>query len=331
MSTKTDLHCSLDQSLAYAPTWGRGFSNHLPMALHSAWELGADTERLAEQLRRERGHLEPAQADASQAQDWRELLGHRDADARLRALMLAEIQEQGAVAVLRNRVPVLITSPHAGLFHGMIRTAHAFESGHRGELAAALASWAGSWGTLPGGDGVAAIAFDDWRLALQQRLVSSQERLRGERLLGVSKGPDYAALCDALAPETHWMLRREQLLSMALEGYLESKNFVILHLITGLRALRVLAPFVPDWPDVQTWLTRAFTAAWLASGMERRPQAQEVPASWAELHRAALSQFDDHVIKLVHACWQEDRLQPDRRWRQAAALATAAAALTPAV
>ena len=330
--TKTELHRVLDQSLAYAPTWGPGFSNHLPMALHAAWELGADGERMAAQVRHEVGHLELAQADTSQAQDWRELLGRRDADARLRALMLAEIQEQGAVAVLRNRVPLLITSPHAGLFHGMIRTAHAFESGHRGELAAALASWAGSWSTLPSGDGEAGMAFDDWQRALQRRLVSSQERLRGERLLGVAKGPDYAALCDALAPETHWTLRREQLLSMALDGYLESKNFVILHLITGLRALRVLAPFVPDWPDVQTWLTRAFTAAWLASGMERRPRSDEEAApSWPDLHHAALVQFDDHVIKLVHACWQEDRLQADPRWRQAAALATEAAALTPAV
>ncbi len=166
---------------------------------------------------------------------------------------------------------------------------------------------------------------------MHQRLVSSKERLRGERLLSVAKGPDYAALCDALAPETHWMLRREQLLSMALDGYLESRNFVVLHLITGLRALRVLAPFVPDWPDLQTWLTRAFTAAWLASGIERKPRSSGEVPTWPELHRAALAQMDDHVLKLVHACWQEDRLQPDRRWRQAAALATAAAALAPAV
>ncbi len=328
---KTELHRYLDQSLAFAPTWGPGFSNHLPMALHAAWELGADGERLAAQLQHETGHLEPARADESPAQDWRELLGRRDADARLRALMLAEIQEQGAVAVLRNRVPLLITSPHAGLFHGMIRTAHAFESGHRGELAAALASWAGSWSTLPGGEGGATMTFGDWQRALHQRLVSSKERLRGERLLSVAKGPDYAALCDALAPETHWMLRREQLLSMALDGYLESRNFVVLHLITGLRALRVLAPFVPDWPDLQTWLTRAFTAAWLASGIERKPRSSGEVPTWPELHRAALAQMDDHVLKLVHACWQEDRLQPDRRWRQAAALATAAAALAPAV
>jgi len=331
MNSRTDLHRCLDQSLAFAPSYGPGYSNHLPMALHAAWELGADGERLAAQVQREAGHLEPARADASTAQDWRELLGQRDADARLRALMFAEIEAQGAEAALRNRVPVLITSPHAGLFHGMIRTAHAFESGHAGELAAALASWAGAWSTLPGGTNAEPQSLDAWQRALQQRLVSSQERLRGERLLSVAKGLDYAALCDALAPETHWVLRREQLISMALDAYLESRNFVILHLITGLRALRVLAPFVPNWPDVQTWLTRAFTAAWLASGMERRWQAQQAAPAWPELHRAALAQFDDHVLKLVHACWQEDRLRPDARWRQAAALVTETAAAIPAV
>ena len=328
---KTDLLRCLDQSLAFAPTYGPGYSNHLPMALHAAWELGAEGERLAAQARREAGHLEPAQADASTAQDWRELLGHRDADARLRALMHAEIDKQGAEAVLRERMPLLISSPHAALFHGMIRTAHAFESGHPGELAAALASWAGAWSTLPGGTAVAAMKLADWQQALQHGVASGQERLRGERLLSVARGPDYAALCDALAPETHWALRREQLLSMALDAYLESRNFVVLHLITGLRALRVLAPFVPDWPDVQTWLTRAFTAAWLASGLEQRPRMQAEAPGWPALHRAALAQCDDHVLKLVHACWQEDRLQPDRRWRQAAALAIEAAAAMPAV
>jgi hypothetical protein len=320
MSTLADLHRHLDRAQAFGPVYGPGYSNHLPMALHAAWELGADSARLEEQLRREAAMLQAAAPPGAGLADWREGLGDRSAYAGLRAHIRAEIGTQGAEAVIRSHLPVLISAPHAALFHGMIRTAHAWESGHEDELSSALASWASAWNTLPGGSPVAPMDLASWQQALLRPAEAPGHRLRGERLAAVARSPAYAALCDALAPESHWALRREQLIRLALEGYLRSGDFVLLHLITGLRALCVLAPFVPDWPDIQTWITRGFTAAWLGSGAELRDPAQVEPPAWSELHRAALAQFDDHVLKLVHACWQEDRIQPDARWRQAAAL-----------
>jgi hypothetical protein len=322
MSPLAELHRQLDASLAFGPTYGTGFSNHLPMALHAAWELGAEADRLAAQVTHEAGHLSPVPPAAqSGAEDWRELLGRREAYSDLRALIAAEVAEQGAEAVLRSHIPALINAPHAALFHGMIRTAHAFESGHDAELAAALASWAAAWHMLPAGGSVEKVDFGRWQAALRGQSAALQGRTFGERVREAARGPVYAALADGLQEQTHWALRREELILLALDAYLASRNFVALHLITGLRALRVLGPFVPDWPDVQTWMTRAFTAAWLGAGLVLRPQALQEAAPWPQLRKAALDQLDDHVLKLVHACWQEDRIRPDARWRQAAALA----------
>jgi len=319
-----ELHRRLDTALAYGPSYGPGYSNHLPMALQAGWALGADAARLDAQIEHDGEWLEPAPASAgAPPDDWRELLGRRDAYARLRPMFAAAIKARGAEAVLRESLPLLISSPHAGLFHGAIRTAHAWESGHAGELAAALATWAASWNTLPDGapGSVATLGMEAWSNVLTARAAAPANRLRGERLVDVAQGDAYAALCDALVPAPHWLARREQLISLALDGYLASRNFIVLHLITGLRALRVLAPRVPDWPDVQVWITRAFAAAWLAAGMAPTQRAQSsAPPDWPALKHAALAQLDDHALKLAHACWQEDALSSDERWRAAAAL-----------
>jgi hypothetical protein len=320
MTSITVLHRTLDQAQAFGPFYQGGFFNHLPMALHAAWELGADEERLAAQLRHDGSELDAAPTAATRtASDWRELLGQRQAYAELRSLIKTEIEAKGAEAVLRSHVPVLISAPHAALFHGLIRTAHAWESGHAEELASALASWA--WETLPGGSSATVMTPDDWQRALQQAGRHSDHRMGQARLREAAQSARYAELCDALEPAAHWALRREYLIDLALDAYLDSRNFVVLHLITGLRALRVLGHFVPDWPDVQTWLTRAFTGAWMGANISAREQSHAEPPPWPELQQAALAQFDEHVIKLVHACRQEDWLKPDARWRQAAALA----------
>ena len=269
MSPLAELHRHLDAALVFGPSYNGRLSNHLPMALHAAWELGAESERLQAQIEDEAPKLVRAAPSAMQME------------------IAAEIEAEGAEAMLRRHVPRLVTMPHAGLFHGMIRTAHAWEAGHAGELAAALAYWDSLW-----------------------QADSSKVLPSGEP----------------------WRACRQRLIERALDAYLTSRNFYILHLITGLRALRVLGRFVPDVPEVSTWIERGFEAGWArADGRATLTLTEGEPPSWPHLRDAALAQMDDHVIKLVHACWQEDRLRPDPRWRQAAALATDRAAVTPAV
>ena len=131
MSPLAELHRSLDAALVFGPTWNGHLSNHLPMALHAAWELGAEVDRLQAQLQHDAPKLE------------------RAPPSELETRIAVEIETYGAEAVLHRHVPQLVSMPHAGLFHGMIRTAHAWESGHARELAAALAYWTALWRPQP--------------------------------------------------------------------------------------------------------------------------------------------------------------------------------------
>ncbi|WP_022980887.1 questin oxidase family protein, partial [Ideonella sp. B508-1] len=92
---------------------------------------------------------------------------------------------------------------------------------------------------------------------------------------------------------------------LALQGYALSGDFTVLHLVTGLRAVRVLLPWLPPQTDASV-LWRVAVAGWLAAPLHRAvPRALPAPDTlpdWPALRAAACAQDDDHVIKLVQAC-----------------------------
>ncbi|MBB2484572.1 DUF4243 domain-containing protein [Mitsuaria sp. WAJ17] len=337
------LHRGLDEALAFGPAFDGAMSNHLPMALHAAWEMGADAPRLQALLEHERPKLALA-GPATQAQqasalravqrrmagtagadEWLQRRGQPEDFPWLQAYFAALLARQPAAQVLGSHLEGLLRSPHAFAFHGLIRTAHAWESAHPGELAAALATWAAWWELLPSGNvGGAAMAPADWTQALRSHTKDWRSELPMiiYRMRSASETPLYAGLAERLAPASGLGQRREQLLEVAREAYLHSRNFTVLHLITGLRALRVLRPLLPASVDQQPLvaaLDRATVAGWMAGRLQWQ---DALPAfaeeAWPALHRAALAQDDEHVIKGVHACWQEDTRAPDPRWRQVA-------------
>ena len=341
------LHASLDQAQPFAPAFDGAMSNHLPMALHAAWEMGADAGRLQALVAHERRKLEAAvaptaadQASALRAAQ-RQVLGegrgvadewlvHRGQPAAypwLQAYFSALLARQSAAQVLATHLELLLKSPHAFAFHGLIRTAHAWEGGHRGELAAALATWAAWWELLPTGAAVApsqTLAPADWAQALRELTQGWRSELPMiiYRMRSAAETPVYAALAERLTPVLRLAQRREQLLAVAREAYLHSRNFTVLHMITGLRALRVLLPLLPEAVDQRPLvaaLDRAAVAGWMAGRLQWQDAVPEpAPQPWPALHRAALAQEDEHVIKGVHACWQEDIRQPHPQWRQVA-------------
>ncbi len=341
------LHSSLDQAQPFGPAFDGAMSNHLPMALHAAWEMGADAARLQDLIVHQRRKLEPAalataadQASALRAaqrqvlgegrgvaDEWLVHRGQPGAYPWLQAYFSALLARQSAAQVLASHLEVLLKSPHAFAFHGLIRTAHAWEGGHRGELAAALATWAAWWELLPAGAAVApsqALTPADWAQALRELTQGWRSELPMiiYRMRSAAETPVYAGLAERLAPAVSLAQRREQLLAVAREAYLHSRNFTVLHMITGLRALRVLLPLLPaavDQRPLVAALDRAAVAGWMAGRLQWQDAVPEsAPQPWPALHRAALTQEDEHVIKGVHACWQEDIRQPHPQWRQVA-------------
>jgi hypothetical protein len=343
--SNSDLQAWLQRSLAYPPEYDDQLSSHLPMALQALHSMGADETQMRVffefYIQRFKGRLAPAQGRA--LADWRLALGRPECFADLQASFERQLATQGFDEVLSEALPTLLPGLTAVAFHGAIRVAHAVEGGdlsgaaQRAELASALAYWASRWQRLP--DAVAPaqpeplLSLSDWSQQLQEgsRGWRSEAPLIFLRMMEASAQPLYKELAPRLPLRARLRDGVADLASLALGYYLASGNFTVLHMITGLRALRVLLPWLPEAlqedPDSQRLLAQAFVAAYMAGRVQLRlsaePAASGDAITWPTLRVAALTSSDDHAIKLTHACFEEMRVYGDARYLRAAALALA--------
>lgn len=332
---KTALASCLDRNLQqFPPEYGGHLSSHLPMALQALHSLGADEARLQAffdgYVRRFDGLV--VQLPVATPAGWLQLRGELAAFSALRSYFERALAEQGRDALLSRVLPELLPGVSAAAFHGLIRVAHALQAEHEEELAAALAYWACRWQCLapPAESGPSQVLS---LAAWSERLVSAAPAWHSEAqsifrgMLEASATPLYAELAGAALPAAASLQARvAELAGLALDYYLHSHNFTVLHMITGLRAARVVLPWLPDEPQfqqqAQAILGQAFVAAYLAGRVQRRalpPATQGL--NWPDLSAAATLSDDDHAIKLVHACREEWAAYGDPRYLQAAALA----------
>lgn len=124
MDTTRTLHRLLDEELAYSPSFLGRYSNHAAMALVALYQMGASSDRLEAELAR---HVAE---EAEPRQDTDALVGR-----------LEEVRRDGIGAVVRLRVPPLVSGPGSQLFHPLIRLSYAVGIGHEGQVAAALLDW----------------------------------------------------------------------------------------------------------------------------------------------------------------------------------------------
>ena len=321
------FHTLLDASLRHGPEYGGGMSSHLPMALHALHALGAGSVRLHAFNEVYVRHLVAQPAPAAKARplppDWRDARGDFSAFEALRLYFESQLRDQGRDATLRVSLPALWPGAAGAAFHGLIRTAHAVQSDHPPELAAALAYWTARWQAVPPSGSparheplpVAAWAAQVEAAALQLRLPG---RSISGRISAAVQTAHYAAWAEATAvdgllPLSDW----------AADLYTRSGNFTVLHVVTATRAARVLWPWTTARGEVRQGLLRAATAAVLASNLQPAEwvdSAGPLP-TWPELIERAIASDDEHVIKLVHALVEERSVYGEGSRQRAAARA----------
>lgn len=295
------LHRLLERNLQFAPEYAGELTNHLPMALHALAELGADAAGLDAFASRYVQRVRLPQAAVSSARalpDWTAALGDFEAFASLRASFAALVAERGLEGAVGAALPALWPGVAAAAFHGPIRVAHALQARHAGELAAALAYWAARWQAVPSPSSAEpSLNLSSW-LAAAERAAGrwrSASGLISRRMDEAARTTDFAAFGGRLQTAQADLGAAAR---WAAESYARSGNFTVLHLVTGLRAVRVLAVHTAPPPSV--WA--AFGAAVMASGITASGSALASGPSWPEAVKAALASEDDHVVKLVHAC-----------------------------
>ena len=327
------LHRLLDAALRLPPEYDDGLSSHLPMALAALDALGADEARLdaffatyARRFDAAASPAAPAPPCPSACDEWTAQLGRFEAMASLRAHFAAALAQRGRDAVLQASLPALLPGVGAVAFHGLIRTAHAVESGHEAELAEALAYWGARWLPLevPRKTAAAFASAGEWLDAIDARL----------RVADAGWAPRGGLIVDRMREATRTAAYRElagrqverplvalgDLARAAAARYAQTRNFTVLHLVTGARAARVLAPWLPRGEAALAPLWHAVAAASIASRVAGTPRPGfEVEAlSWVEVRARARASDDDHVIKLVHAASSQVAFEPDPVWLEAA-------------
>jgi hypothetical protein len=309
------------------PEYQGAFSNHLPMALHALHSLGADEARLHAFATHYVKRFEGAAAlPGLVLPRWQDHRGDFARHADLRATFAQAITTQGAQQTLQQALPDLWPGVATAAFHGLIRTAHAWEMSHDGELASGLAYWAARWQPVRAQPPQDALPFAAWSALLSAQVGWSRPEGRSisGRIEQVQASAAFAQLSSRLLlrPDT---LR--QLAWFAAEQFTRSGNFTVLHMVTGCRAARVLLAAVPESAQLAMHgLVPAFTAAFLASGIE--PQSTSAATAteartWSEIVSIALRSDDEHVVKLVHAAVEEAAACGNPVYLQAARRATA--------
>jgi Questin oxidase-like len=315
----------LDQSLRLDAEYRRNLASHLPMALTALARLGAADARLADfaNCYAKRLHPAPPPEPWPAGEPWKGRFGDPRAWPAYRSLFNEWIDDEGAPAVLAQALPALIGGVGAAAFHGPIRTAYAIAAGHSHELADALAYWACRWFAL-GVSPTEGRARDAAIVLARLNIAKPRQPLIAERMAQVAEQPGFAGIAAAFCVDDP-DATLAQLAALAARLYAASGNFTVLHLVTSAHALRVLLP----WLDVDErsqavglyWL--AYAAGHAASGLTRHASAAAPVAlrPWPEIVSQAIASDDDHFIKLVDSCREQERAYGGEVWHEAASRA----------
>ncbi len=302
---------ALNSSLQFDAEYAVRLSNHLPMLLVALHRLGASNDRLAAASAHyaTKLHAMPPVQPWAAGDAWRVPLGQPAAWPRYRDLFTTWLHEEGAGETLRQALPALMPGCGAAAFHGLIRTAYAVDAAHRAELAHALAYWASRWLDLGVQSDAAARAGTQ---ADPVPLLAAAAALPGvgasasgyiaERMHHAAWQPGFVAAVAPLRLDEQTLPR---LARHAARLYARSGNFTVLHLVTSAWAVRVLLPFIDELPAALAGYWRAYAAG--AASLQAGPAAMRAPAPlpWPHIVQQALASDDEHLVKLVHACQQE--------------------------
>jgi len=315
----------------FAPTYGSGLSNHLPMVLIALDRFGASPAELEAHAQHYVRRLEPVLASemvinpakpGTHLGDWSAFSAWRDF---FRGALLRE----GIDRTFASHWPMLMPGIASAGFHALIRLAYGLEASHRSEIASALAYMASSFiRLLPGGiemtpsAGSAALALEPMHQAFAGRTIEANLIIEELQLVTDEPGFFPALRTPSLASRQD----RERMIAdtarMAIRLYLAAPSFNSLHLVTGTHALSVVLPHLPEQLHAETllyfWV--AFCAGYVAIGAPQATDPQPAAGSdWKAITDAVRKSGKEHGIKLVYSCRAEYQKTKDPAYLVAAA------------
>jgi hypothetical protein len=308
----------------------RGTTNHCPMALVALSRMGASPARLREFFEMwERKYALPAPRIevTIERREWSRQLGNPAAFGALRACFLDWIADDGAFPVITEVLRAVPFAPATGAFHAVIRLAYGIEAAHTGEIAAGLAALVSSH--LPvtvNVDGSRRAASVDVAFYEAARALADDDAIQANsitaRIRAVANDARFQRA--VLAPPVTSSLL-DDVARAAIAAYWRTRDFTVLHTVTGTHAARILFAQLPE-SLVEQLLPGLWIALCAAYATVRKPldvelNLPEVESHWDEVCGRAVLSDNDHVVKMTYTCLAEDR-----RHRNASPLYLACAA-----
>lgn len=330
LSSQSILFSLLDKNREFALN-ARGTTNHCPMALSALAKMGASDQQLQNfyDFWSQKFCLPRDQNGCHGGiQGWKASLGRREDFHALQGYFQAEIEVCSVQKVLIDVLDASVFAPATGAFHALIRLSYGLEVGHKGEVAAGLAFLVCANLVLAQPQVVPPKSDLPDTQSVAQRFSLFHRQFRDVNFEADSITTRLQLVAnDRIFWQTHTQMGElgntqsliDDMAVVAIRLYIQTKNFTVLHMVTGVAALRVLLNSEPTLNQTRIiesfWL--AFCAAYVSVGapalledegvMGVSEHKSEGESAWLKYMELARGSKDDHVIKLTYTCWSEDR------------------------
>lgn len=319
MSITRDCAQLLESGNRYHVHYGDRLANHLPMVLIALDKLGASPAQLRHAFDRSIPYLQLRPGSPVEDITDIRVCRHRD-DQFPSALHYYEqqLKQHGIVHCLQQELPALVPSIATAAFHGLIRTAYGIDAGHLEEIAMGLAYWNLEYHPLESSNERISETAEEVITRVAQKFpdVPLAPGNIADHMQSVTGQPGWM---DTLIQPKH--LGLEDIARVALDAYLGTKDFTLLHGVTGCHALRLLLPYCKDKEATLRYFWQGLVIAYLSTGPKVIQPAtakanEDTPQQQAKLTSRALSSNDDHVIKLAYSALEEFHYYGNKNYLQ---------------
>lgn len=287
----------LERFSTLAPTYNVGLTNHLPMMIIALNELGVhvrDIEHIAENYVSKKQIPDLHDDQYIRTPDDEEYI-------HLVNSYIIAINKNGIDSVVESFLDCHKYLLSSALFHGLIRLYYALKTEDTLQIAQALAYFNMSafdcqiktykYGTLKEFE-----TLKEYRKNLDMKFKSNTTMKRCKQLLEDDYLHDHLFKVEAIEDQ------ELNLLKLFTELYLETRDFYILHVITGFHALFNLKDYFKDYNDV---LNNFFLQAqvFLLLNSYKKTFNKYYSSNFEELKEHAQTLLDAHDIKLLYTCY----------------------------
>lgn len=286
-----------------SPIYSGGLTNHLPMVITALRLLGVEDEVVEEIAEKYVGDKSIVDLSNSGIEND----AFNDEYVRLSNFFLGEIQDKSVEVVLKSTLSENQYSLQSGLFHGLIRIAYAYLENNDLLIAQGLAYFELIKEELR----LKGKAAEDVKSSFKT-LIEARQGLNLDEMYTMQKINallEKEEIADNLFYFNDFIKHKEQAVSFFVDYYNKTKDFYILHVITGYHALHVLSQFFTNEEEVFQNFFMQSLVVMLINTHDNYLEPTET-ANFKELNKKTPELTDAHDIKLFFSlCYFYERYE----------------------